>query len=80
VLRWAAAAALECEKRFRKISGFQDLWMLKAALEEGRLPSEKSLITIDEDRVAAQDTRASRPTLHYGWDIIARSAFSRRAP
>ena len=52
-LRWAAAAALETEKHFRKIMGCRELWMLKAALDEGWLASEKSLIPIDEDRVAA---------------------------
>ena len=34
VLRWAAAALLETEKSFRKIMGYQDLWMLKAVLDE----------------------------------------------
>ena len=52
-LRWAAAAALETEKRFRKIMGCRDLWMLKAALDEGCLASGKSLLPVDEDRVAA---------------------------
>jgi len=33
VLRWAAAAFLMTEKNFRKIMGYQDLWMLEAALE-----------------------------------------------
>ena len=33
VLRWAAAAYLETEKSFRKIIGYQELWMLKAALD-----------------------------------------------
>ncbi len=32
VLRWAAAALLMTEKHFRKIMGYRDLWMLKAAL------------------------------------------------
>lgn len=32
VLRWAAAAFLITEKSFRKIHGYQDLWMLKAVL------------------------------------------------
>ncbi len=32
VLRWAAAALLMTEKYFRKIMGYRDLWMLKAAL------------------------------------------------
>jgi transposase-like protein len=52
-LRRAAAAALETERNFRKIIGHEDLWMLKAVLDEGRLPSGKSQNPIDEDRVAA---------------------------
>jgi transposase-like protein len=32
VLRWAAAALLLTEKNFRRLRGYQDLWMLKAAL------------------------------------------------
>jgi hypothetical protein len=27
VLRWAAVAALETEKHFRKVIGYRDLWM-----------------------------------------------------
>lgn len=33
VLRWAAAALLMTERNFRKVMGYRDLWMLKAALE-----------------------------------------------
>jgi sugar phosphate isomerase/epimerase len=33
VLRRAAAALIETEKNFRKIMGYRDLWMLKAALD-----------------------------------------------
>ena len=33
VLRWAAAALSMTEKHFRKIMGYRDLWMLKAALQ-----------------------------------------------
>jgi putative transposase len=40
VLRWAAAALLMTEKNFRRIMGYQDLWMLKAAL--GRRNEESS--------------------------------------
>ncbi|HEY6273349.1 MAG TPA: IS256 family transposase, partial [Terriglobales bacterium] len=40
VLRWAAAALLMTEKNFRRIMGYQDLWMLKAAL--GRTIEESS--------------------------------------
>jgi putative transposase len=32
VLRWAAAALLMTELNFRRIMGYRDLWMLKAAL------------------------------------------------
>jgi putative transposase len=34
MLRWAAAALLMTEQSFRKIMGYQDLWMLKAALDQ----------------------------------------------
>ncbi|MGH2450860.1 MAG: hypothetical protein ACRDGE_06265 [Candidatus Limnocylindria bacterium] len=32
-LRWTAAAALEREKRFRRINGYRDLWLLTRALD-----------------------------------------------
>ena len=32
VLRWAAAALLMTEQNFRKIRGYRDLWVVKAAL------------------------------------------------
>ena len=34
VLRWAAGAFLATEANFRRIDGYRDLWMLKAALDE----------------------------------------------
>ncbi len=34
VLRWAAATLLMTEQNFRKIMGYRDLWMLKAALDQ----------------------------------------------
>jgi transposase-like protein len=52
-LRWAAAAALETEKNFRRIMGHEDLWMLQAVLDEDRLLSEKPQNPLDEERVAA---------------------------
>ena len=52
-LRWAAAAALETERNFRKIMGHRDLWMLKAALDEGQSLSDQSHIPVDNGRVAA---------------------------
>jgi putative transposase len=52
-LRWAAAAALETEKNFRKIIGHRDLWMLKAALDDNEEVDEKAASAIDEKRLAA---------------------------
>jgi hypothetical protein len=52
-LRWAAAAALETERNFRKLMGYRDLWMLKAALEEEQLMSKAPLPLLDMDREAA---------------------------
>lgn len=43
-LRWAAAAFLDVEKRFRRIMGYRDLWTLKAILEDKH---------VDEDKEAA---------------------------
>jgi len=34
VLRWAAAGFVETEKHYRRIMGYQQLWILKAALDE----------------------------------------------
>jgi transposase-like protein len=52
-LRWAASAALETERNFRKIIGHEDLWMLLAALNEDRLLSDKAQHSVDAERVAA---------------------------
>lgn len=34
VLRWAASAMLDAEKRFRRIMGYQQLWILKSYLDQ----------------------------------------------
>jgi putative transposase len=39
-LRWAAAAFVETEKNYRRLMGHQQLWMLKAALDEPKLTPE----------------------------------------
>ena len=52
-LRWAAAAALETEKNFRKLMGHEDLWMLKAALDEGTFLTDESQTSLDKGRFAA---------------------------
>lgn len=43
VMRWAAARFLAAEKNFRKIMGHEDLWMLKAILDEGEPAKSKTL-------------------------------------
>jgi len=53
VLRWAAAAALETEKGFRKIIGFRDLWMLKAALDDYQTAAENANSVVDKKCLAA---------------------------
>jgi len=40
-LRWAAAAFLDVEKRFRRIMGYRDLWTLKAILDEKHVDDDK---------------------------------------
>ena len=32
--RWAASAFLDADKRFRRIMGYRDLWMLRSVLDE----------------------------------------------
>jgi len=41
VLRWAASALLATEKNFRRIMGYKDLWMLKAALGRNEASSKE---------------------------------------
>jgi len=43
VLRWAAAALLMTEQSFRKIMGYRDLWMLKAALDENVVSAQQEV-------------------------------------
>lgn len=44
VLRWAAAAYLETEKSFRRIIGHQELWILKAALDEHQPTTHEEMV------------------------------------
>jgi len=41
-LRWSATAALEAEKSFRKVIGFEKLWALKAALDHDDRPLQEA--------------------------------------
>ena len=43
VLRWAASAYLDAEKRFYRIMGYRDLWMLKSLLDDGRLEAKREV-------------------------------------
>lgn len=43
VLRWAAAAFLITEKSFRRLQGYRDLWMLKAALDEKPVQAQRQV-------------------------------------
>ena len=40
-LRWAASTFLDAEKRFRRILGYRDLWVLKAILDDKHVDEEK---------------------------------------
>ena len=41
MLRWAASTFLDVEKRFRRILGYRDLWVLKAILDDKHVDKEK---------------------------------------
>ena len=43
ILRWAAAALLMTEQHFRKIMGYRDLWMLKAALGRNQASAQEEV-------------------------------------
>ena len=47
MLRWAAAL-LMTENSFRKIVGYRDLWMLKAALDEKQASSKKGGVILND--------------------------------
>jgi putative transposase len=42
-LRWTAAGFLEAEKAFRKVLGFKELWILRAALGRDRVNPERAM-------------------------------------
>lgn len=41
VMRWAASSLLAAQKRFRRIMGYEHLWMLEAALDGKKLDSKQ---------------------------------------
>jgi transposase-like protein len=43
VLRWAASAYLDAEKRLYRIMGYRDLWMLKAGLDDKKTEAKREV-------------------------------------
>jgi hypothetical protein len=52
-LRWEAVPTLETETNSRKIIGHEDLWMLKAALDDRQTPDGNAVSAVDEEHLAA---------------------------
>ena len=44
VLRCAAGAFLATEAKFRRIGGYRELWMLKAALDEETPEAQEAMV------------------------------------
>ena len=51
ILRWVAASLISAEEKFRRLSGYKDMWMLAAALE--RKEAEKSGAKEESRAIAA---------------------------
>ena len=43
VLRWAASAYLDAQKRSYRIMGYRDLWTLKALLDDERAEAKREV-------------------------------------
>ena len=71
VLRWAASAYLATEKRFRRIMGYEQLWMLKSYLDR----KEEAATVAAERKVGYRMDRRPSPTSNYGRDTLGRSTF-----
>src|SRR6266436_1976759 len=52
VLRWAASAFLNAEKKFRRVSGFRELWMLENALKALLIDNQPVAGLAREERAA----------------------------
>ena len=62
-LRWSAVAFVETEKNYRRITGYEHLWMLKAHLDR------------DDDNIAemqkSDNLCSPLPlTFYYRWDTL----------
>lgn len=49
VRRWAASAFLDAEKNFRRIMGFEDLWMLEVALDRKSVKTQTKVLDKEEE-------------------------------
>jgi len=45
ILRWTAAGVLEAERQFRRVSGYRDLPLLRAALDRASTSTETTSAT-----------------------------------
>jgi hypothetical protein len=52
VLRWAASAFLNAEQKFRRVSGFRELWMLENALKTLLMENQPMPELAREERAA----------------------------
>ena len=52
VLRWAASACLNAEKKFRRVSGYRELWMLENALKVLLIDHQPAAELAQEEKAA----------------------------
>lgn len=52
VLRWAASSLLNAEKKFRRVSGYRELWMLENALKVLLIDKQPAVELAQEERAA----------------------------
>jgi hypothetical protein len=64
VLRWFAAGYLETEKHFRRIMGYEHLWVLKAKLQELRELRLERLERLQSTTSVAGDHAVADPLTH----------------
>ena len=65
VLRWAASGLLATEKSFRRILGYEQLWILKAFLDENVASTGDA-----ERKVGLNLGSWAVTTFHYAWDSL----------
>ena len=68
--RWVAAALVETEKHFRKVHGYQQLWMLEANLKNWHDRSEAQRLAATDAAAQSQNGSGTACTFSCGWDTI----------